>query len=152
MAARRLPCDLCLLVLRPDDFAAAAAIVESLQLERRRHRLEWLADTLAERLRHHDVPAAVEVGVPCLAEIDLEARHLDSLGLPRAALYGMGRIVVNLRTESQIRARAGRARTGLARALPDESADGFPLTPAVVRPGRHELIRLSFRRRLCSAV
>ncbi|MHB8575028.1 MAG: TGS domain-containing protein [Dehalococcoidia bacterium] len=136
--AKRLE-DLCLQVAEPAQFEQAAALAEDLRMHRREQRLDWLGDVLDERLQRLGVEADVQTDVPNLNLIAMEMRRLGERGLPRAALHGLGRVIVNVPDE----AAAGQALDVIEELWPgarDTQPDAVPLTPALPRPGRRELV------------
>ncbi len=131
--------DLSLYVLDPDEFERTAALAEDLRLVRRERRLDWLGDVLSEHLQALSIDADVQTAMPNLSGIAAELRRLGELRLPRAALRGLGRVVVNVASEEdcdRVMAALEELWPGTAPAEPDL----VPLTPAVPREGRHELV------------
>lgn len=131
--------DLCHATLDPAEFEQAAAVAEDLRLHRREQRLDWLGDVLDERLQRVGIAADVQTAMPSVHGIALELRQLGALQLPRAALRGLGRIVVNVADEPSCERALLAIQELWPGTLPAEP-ELVPLIPAVERPGRRELV------------
>ncbi len=131
--------DLVLHVLDHEQYRQAMALSEELRLMRREHRLDWLSDVLDERLQRQGIEADVQTAMPSFSGIAAEVRRLGELHLPRAALRGLGRIAINVADEPRLE-RVVAVLDEVWPGITEAEADEVPLTPAIVRPGRRELV------------
>jgi GTP pyrophosphokinase len=131
--------DLILRLLDHEQYRQALALSEELRLMRREHRLDWLSDVLDERLQRQGIEADVQTAMPSLSGIAAEVRRLGAMHLPRAALRGLGRIAINVPDEERLE-RVVAVLDEVWPGITEAEAEEVPLTPAIARPGRRELV------------
>ncbi|HZQ37314.1 MAG TPA: TGS domain-containing protein, partial [Dehalococcoidia bacterium] len=131
--------DLVLQVLDHEQFRQALELSEELRLMRREHRLDWLGDVLDERLQRQGIEADVQTAMPSFSGIAAEVRRLGELRLPRAALRGLGRLAINVPDEERLE-RVVAVLDEVWPGITEAEAEEVPLTPAIARPGRRELV------------
>ncbi|HLZ72868.1 MAG TPA: TGS domain-containing protein [Dehalococcoidia bacterium] len=131
--------DLVLSVLDHEQYRQAMALSEELRLMRREHRLDWLSDVLDERLQRLGIEADVQTAMPSFSGIAAEVRRLGELHLPRAALRGLGRIAINVPDEQRLE-RVEAVLDEVWPGITEAETEEVPLTPAIARPGRRELV------------
>lgn len=131
--------DLVLHTLDHEQYRQAMELSEELRLMRREHRLDWLGDVLDERLQRQGIEADVQTAMPSFSGIAAEVRRLGELHLPRAALRGLGRIAINVPDEATLE-RVVAVLEEVWPGITEAEAEEVPLTPAIARPGRRELV------------